>query len=177
MATTAAAAPDLSLHISPPSPPDDARSSDMLFSKQTLCLGLVQTTTAAAAHDQDGQCDDVQQQQRLHQPSQIQRFKKTSSSSAALLSAGGGTTRSGNGNSGGGKRSSRAPRMRWTTALHAHFVHAVELLGGHESTLSSTRRPCCLPSIYTFSPMFCSIVSQSINCASVRWSYAFAVNI
>ncbi|THU52329.1 hypothetical protein C4D60_Mb10t02870 [Musa balbisiana] len=31
-----------------------------------------------------------------------------------------------------GKRSSRAPRMRWTTSLHAHFVHAVELLGGHE---------------------------------------------
>ncbi|PWZ21648.1 putative transcription factor KAN2 [Zea mays] len=30
------------------------------------------------------------------------------------------------------KRSSRAPRMRWTTALHARFVHAVELLGGHE---------------------------------------------
>ncbi|RWV97023.1 hypothetical protein GW17_00040215 [Ensete ventricosum] len=32
----------------------------------------------------------------------------------------------------GRSRSSRAPRMRWTTALHAHFVHAVELLGGHE---------------------------------------------
>ncbi|XP_010255047.1 PREDICTED: probable transcription factor KAN4 isoform X2 [Nelumbo nucifera] len=32
----------------------------------------------------------------------------------------------------GGKRSIRAPRMRWTTTLHAHFVHAVELLGGHE---------------------------------------------
>ncbi|XP_078430802.1 putative transcription factor KAN4 isoform X2 [Wolffia australiana] len=31
-----------------------------------------------------------------------------------------------------GKKSSRAPRMRWTSALHAHFVHAVELLGGHE---------------------------------------------
>ncbi|CAL9771880.1 unnamed protein product, partial [Musa acuminata subsp. burmannicoides] len=31
-----------------------------------------------------------------------------------------------------GKRSSRAPRMRWTTSLHAHFVHAVDLLGGHE---------------------------------------------
>ncbi|XP_074556153.1 putative transcription factor KAN4 [Curcuma longa] len=30
------------------------------------------------------------------------------------------------------KRSIRAPRMRWTTTLHAHFVHAVELLGGHE---------------------------------------------
>ncbi|OEL30280.1 putative transcription factor KAN4 [Dichanthelium oligosanthes] len=33
---------------------------------------------------------------------------------------------------GGSKRSARAPRMRWTTALHARFVHAVELLGGHE---------------------------------------------
>nr|DAD46879.1 TPA_asm: hypothetical protein HUJ06_016816 [Nelumbo nucifera] len=33
----------------------------------------------------------------------------------------------------GGKRCVRAPRMRWTTTLHAHFVHAVELLGGHES--------------------------------------------
>ncbi|ERN17690.1 hypothetical protein AMTRI_Chr13g124900 [Amborella trichopoda] len=32
----------------------------------------------------------------------------------------------------GSKRSMRAPRMRWTTTLHAHFVHAVELLGGHE---------------------------------------------
>lgn len=32
----------------------------------------------------------------------------------------------------GSKRSVRAPRMRWTTALHARFVHAVDLLGGHE---------------------------------------------
>uniref|UniRef100_A0A7N0UMQ5 Myb-like domain-containing protein n=1 Tax=Kalanchoe fedtschenkoi TaxID=63787 RepID=A0A7N0UMQ5_KALFE len=31
-----------------------------------------------------------------------------------------------------GKRSLRAPRMRWTSTLHARFVHAVELLGGHE---------------------------------------------
>ncbi|KAG6577730.1 putative transcription factor KAN2, partial [Cucurbita argyrosperma subsp. sororia] len=30
------------------------------------------------------------------------------------------------------KRSIRAPRMRWTTTLHARFVHAVEFLGGHE---------------------------------------------
>lgn len=137
----AMAAPDLSLHISPPSPPD-ARSSGgggghqanhetgVFFSKQTLCLGLVETKMATA--QQDGQCDIQQQQQRLHQPSQIQRFKK--GSSAALSE---GTTRSGNGGSGGGKRSSRAPRMRWTTALHAHFVHAVELLGGHESTFFS----------------------------------------
>ncbi|VVA26454.1 PREDICTED: mRNAion [Prunus dulcis] len=27
----------------------------------------------------------------------------------------------------------KAPRMRWTTTLHARFVHAVNLLGGHES--------------------------------------------
>ncbi|CAI0558730.1 unnamed protein product [Linum tenue] len=33
---------------------------------------------------------------------------------------------------GGGRRSVRAPRMRWTTTLHAHFVHAVQLLGGHQ---------------------------------------------
>jgi SHAQKYF class myb-like DNA-binding protein len=26
----------------------------------------------------------------------------------------------------------RAPRMRWTSTLHEHFVRAVELLGGHE---------------------------------------------
>ncbi|XP_030524699.1 probable transcription factor KAN2 isoform X2 [Rhodamnia argentea] len=32
----------------------------------------------------------------------------------------------------GAKRGTRAPRMRWTTTLHARFVHAVELLGGHE---------------------------------------------
>ncbi|CAN6465721.1 unnamed protein product [Victoria cruziana] len=30
------------------------------------------------------------------------------------------------------KKSMRAPRMRWTSTLHARFVHAVELLGGHE---------------------------------------------
>ncbi|XP_042473520.1 probable transcription factor KAN2 isoform X2 [Zingiber officinale] len=30
------------------------------------------------------------------------------------------------------RRSIRAPRMRWTSTLHARFVHAVELLGGHE---------------------------------------------
>ncbi|XWS48211.1 hypothetical protein CRYUN_Cryun13aG0054900 [Craigia yunnanensis] len=30
------------------------------------------------------------------------------------------------------KRNMRAPRMRWTSSLHARFVHAVELLGGYE---------------------------------------------
>ncbi|KAL4566303.1 hypothetical protein LXL04_030417 [Taraxacum kok-saghyz] len=32
----------------------------------------------------------------------------------------------------GVRRSARAPRMRWTSTLHAHFIHAVQLLGGHE---------------------------------------------
>jgi hypothetical protein len=30
------------------------------------------------------------------------------------------------------RRGMRAPRMRWTSTLHGRFVHAVELLGGHE---------------------------------------------
>ncbi|XP_065851545.1 transcription repressor KAN1-like [Euphorbia lathyris] len=30
------------------------------------------------------------------------------------------------------KRNMRAPRMRWTSSLHSRFVHAVQLLGGHE---------------------------------------------
>ncbi|KAE9600210.1 hypothetical protein Lal_00045800 [Lupinus albus] len=30
------------------------------------------------------------------------------------------------------KKNMRAPRMRWTSSLHARFIHAVELLGGHE---------------------------------------------
>ena len=142
------AATDLSLHISPPSPPDAGSSggheTQGFFAKPKLCLGLeTATATATATQQQDGQCCDVQHQQRLHQPSQIQRFKK-SSSSAALS---GGTTRSGNNGSGGGKRSSRAPRMRWTTALHAHFVHAVELLGGHESTCSRNSRSSLFPSL------------------------------
>lgn len=40
----------------------------------------------------------------------------------------------------GSKRSIRAPRMRWTTTLHAHFVHAVQLLGGHESMSKTNSR-------------------------------------
>ncbi|KAM7517117.1 hypothetical protein LguiA_006700 [Lonicera macranthoides] len=38
----------------------------------------------------------------------------------------------------GARRSVRAPRMRWTSMLHAHFVHAVQLLGGHESGQGKT---------------------------------------
>ncbi|EFJ34794.1 hypothetical protein SELMODRAFT_405704 [Selaginella moellendorffii] len=36
------------------------------------------------------------------------------------------------------KRSARAQRMRWTSNLHAHFVKAVERLGGHERATPKT---------------------------------------
>ena len=121
------ATPDLSLHIRPPSPV--ATAGEMQAVEPRLLLGLELDTAAApvaavmkaddAAAQRHGGLQQVQQQQqqrRLHQPSQTAHgFKKSS------------------GGAGGGRRSARAPRMRWTTALHAHFVHAVELLGGHES--------------------------------------------
>lgn len=48
----------------------------------------------------------------------------------------------------GVKRSIRAPRMRWTTALHAHFVHAVQLLGGHESkSVQDSKRRLCMKTL------------------------------
>lgn len=50
------------------------------------------------------------------------------------------------------RRSVRAPRMRWTTTLHARFVHAVELLGGHESMLILLIPFLCI--IYLFSLSF-----------------------
>uniref|UniRef100_A0ACD6A707 Uncharacterized protein n=1 Tax=Avena sativa TaxID=4498 RepID=A0ACD6A707_AVESA len=119
---TVAAAPDLSLQISPPSPTSTA-GDEMGSSEEStkLCLGL----DMAAATQRNDHSDH---QQRLHQPSQIPKFKKSSCDSQAGSS--GGAAKSGTG--GGGKKSSRAPRMRWTTALHAHFVQAVQLLGGHE---------------------------------------------
>jgi hypothetical protein len=46
------------------------------------------------------------------------------------------------------KRSMRAPRMRWTSTLHARFVHAVELLGGHESACRAPLPPTT-PELHT----------------------------
>jgi hypothetical protein len=145
MAASVTTAPDLSLHIGPPSPSDARRSVEGdtchetgLNDEPILCLGLDTATTDMAHQDSvhSGLCDI--QKQRLHHPGQTQRFKKSSTSGSQTLSEG--SMRSG---SGGGKRSSRAPRMRWTTALHAHFVHAVELLGGHESMFDrSSHQPC-----------------------------------
>ena len=128
---TAAAAPDLSLHISPPSATNIGGDEMAIAAESTkLFLGLDMAT--AQRNDQSDH------QQRLHQPSQIPRFKKSSCDSQAGSS--GSAARSGSG--AGGKKSSRAPRMRWTTALHAHFVQAVQLLGGHESTFMQMNSIC-----------------------------------
>ena len=120
------ATPDLSLHISPPSSAE-AGGEMQAVEPRLLLLGLELDMAAApppavmktgdAAAQRHGGLQQVQRRRRpLHQPSQTAHgFKKSS------------------GGAGGGRRSARAPRMRWTTALHAHFVHAVELLGGHES--------------------------------------------
>nr|CAB3466353.1 unnamed protein product [Digitaria exilis] len=125
MSTTASgvmttAAPDLSLHISPPSPAAAAGGGEMQAAEPRLLLGRLELGTAAK------KTDDAAAPPRhgglIHQV--LQRPNQTTHGGFKKSSGGGG---------GGGRRgSARAPRMRWTTALHAHFVHAVELLGGHE---------------------------------------------
>ncbi|RWW21585.1 hypothetical protein GW17_00014256 [Ensete ventricosum] len=127
--------PDLSLHISPPSVSVDGASMlgafgveagtisgrregdmgqdqallqndhgrELKHAEPRLSLGLQSPGSSLSNHHE-----------KLHRP-QICGFKRSSRSAH------------------GGKRSVRAPRMRWTSTLHAHFVHAVKLLGGHES--------------------------------------------
>ncbi|WOK99613.1 putative transcription factor RL9 isoform X2 [Canna indica] len=131
--------PDLSLHICPPASisVDDvdgasmmgvffgdhnsaasnsaSSESDISHGEPRLSLGLEAPGSSLAAggyHDRQRHHHHLRQD-HLRQP-QIHGFKRNSRSSN------------------GRKRSIRAPRMRWTTTLHAHFVHAVELLGGHE---------------------------------------------
>ncbi|EMS68606.1 putative transcription factor KAN4 [Triticum urartu] len=113
---TTAIAPDLSLHISPPLP--DAVVGD----DGEVRLGLHEVASKRYRGLEE----------MLHQPNKAHGFKKSScpavGGSAVARPA-----------AGGRKRSSRAPRMRWTTALHAHFVRAVELLGGHGRRSSPSR--------------------------------------
>ncbi|CAD5193958.1 unnamed protein product [Musa acuminata subsp. malaccensis] len=134
--------PDLSLHISPPSISVDGASAMGVFfgahnssaptnsgssesnmsldqaflnrdrgretghAEPTLSLGLQAPASSLTNHH------DCHHHHHLHHP-QIYGFKRNPRPAR-------------------GKKSLRAPRMRWTTTLHAHFVHAVELLGGHE---------------------------------------------
>ncbi|XP_037439538.1 probable transcription factor KAN4 [Triticum dicoccoides] len=106
---TKAVAPDLSLHISPPSPGTAVGDN-----------GEVRLWLHEAAAKRHRGLEEM-----LHQPNKAHAFKKSSCPAVG----GGAVARPA---AGGRKRSSRAPRMRWTTTLHAHFVRAVELLGGHE---------------------------------------------
>lgn len=77
------------------------------FHEPTLSLGFAQVPIGR----------NVQYHQHQHYQPQIfgREFKRSSRMNIS-----------------GVKRSVRAPRMRWTSTLHAHFVHAVQLLGGHE---------------------------------------------
>jgi hypothetical protein len=46
-------------------------------------------------------------------------------------------------------RSMRAPRMRWTSTLHQHFVNAVESLGGHQRKYPLSSPPCLCSCSYS----------------------------
>ncbi|KAG6403160.1 hypothetical protein SASPL_135377 [Salvia splendens] len=110
--TNASAAPDLSLHISPPA-------------KTTYCAGDPSSHSTSSGSDlshenvifHTNQVVEPEPTLRLgldrhcHRPQMYggREFKRSST-----------------------RKNVRAPRMRWTSTLHAHFVHAVELLGGHE---------------------------------------------
>ncbi|KAJ8541051.1 hypothetical protein K7X08_001867 [Anisodus acutangulus] len=76
----------------------------------TLSLGFAQVNVQHHHHHHH--------QHQYHQHYQPQIYGRDFKRSSRLIS--------------GVKRSVRAPRMRWTSTLHAHFVHTVQLLGGHE---------------------------------------------
>uniref|UniRef100_A0A7N0TFZ5 Uncharacterized protein n=1 Tax=Kalanchoe fedtschenkoi TaxID=63787 RepID=A0A7N0TFZ5_KALFE len=63
----------------------------------------------------------------------------------------------------------RAPRMRWTNSLHASFVHAVELLGGHETTRLSSSRARVLKK--TFEPSSSIDFLGSSSTSRIRAEY------
>lgn len=135
--------PDLSLQISPPSTsisttasmrkaflldhhdsmadsPSSSSSNtsqNPTYNEPTLSLTLNTSMPDPAQSKSSGMVDLARNNFYNHQDQRPRMYKLKKSS------------RSGQ----GGKRSIRAPRMRWTTALHARFVHAVQLLGGHES--------------------------------------------
>lgn len=140
--------PDLSLQISPPSASDFETkevSCDGLIIRKPLCNNRSPTTESGSSgsdlshengfHHPLGLSDHHQptlslgfemadlrnHPHRHHHDHQPQIYGREFKRSARFIS--------------GVKRSVRAPRMRWTTTLHAHFVHAVELLGGHESNI------------------------------------------
>ncbi|GMI91214.1 KANADI 4, ABERRANT TESTA SHAPE [Hibiscus trionum] len=144
--------PDLSLQISPPSVSDckaKEMAYDVLSGKTTFYSDRSSTTDSGSSGSDlsrengygnpglgepmlslgfevaDLGSRHLQQPRNLHQhhhqqqPYQPQIYGRDFKRNARMIN-------------GAVKRSVRAPRMRWTTTLHAHFVHAVQLLGGHE---------------------------------------------
>jgi hypothetical protein len=78
-------------------------------------------------------------------------LQETNNSAAGLrVGGGGGGSRFMSSSKFPSKRSMRAPRMRWTTNLHQHFVHAVDLLGGHERNSLSLSLSLSLVMIFCF---------------------------
>ncbi|CAA6657769.1 unnamed protein product [Spirodela intermedia] len=125
---TGALLPDLTLQISPPALSASETWNDggyngfmraeMIGERNSAISsggGLISSHLGGFLHHDHLQHQHQLQHYFLHHPQIIGReFKRNSRSTLS------------------GKRNIRAPRMRWTSALHAHFVHAVELLGGHE---------------------------------------------
>jgi hypothetical protein len=135
--------PNLSLQISPPAASPAAAASDApaTYSEGSDEVGFFANPSFGAeppppglslglATPARGDNDDATGRRGHLQPPQGCAFKRAASSSS--LPAGSKS-----------KRSARAPRMRWTTALHARFVHAVGLLGGHESKQLYAVLPTC----------------------------------
>jgi hypothetical protein len=80
-------------------------------------------------------------------------------------------------------RSVRAPRMRWTSTLHQHFVNAVESLGGHQrkyplSLFSSCLCSCSYSAVlflfYFFSFLFL-FLSFYCSCFAVFFYFLFFI--
>ncbi|KAF7829189.1 putative transcription factor KAN2 [Senna tora] len=132
------AQPDLSLQISPPNPNTKATSNNWSWRKQKdeVDLGLwkrgldssstIKTSTlipAPHAHHNNNKFHHPLLFQHQHQEQVggflrgIPLYQHNPSRFLSRFPP---------------KRSIRAPRMRWTSSLHARFVHAVQLLGGHE---------------------------------------------
>ncbi|XP_042016692.1 probable transcription factor KAN4 isoform X2 [Salvia splendens] len=113
----ASAAPDLSLHISPPtSSTADSGSSGGGSGSDLSHENVIFHTNQVAKPEPTLRLglDPKRQPRHRHQHHRPlmhggRDFKRSST-----------------------RKNVRAPRMRWTSTLHAHFVHAVELLGGHE---------------------------------------------
>ncbi|KAK3015142.1 hypothetical protein RJ639_006292 [Escallonia herrerae] len=146
--TSASTLPDLSLQISPPSSYTDQNSrtdsgsseSDLShenglfhptqrghynkfgFVDPTLSLGFEMAAEATGAAQNPPrvplQVPNIRNFQHHHQHYHPQIYGRDFKRSSRIVN--------------GVKRSVRAPRMRWTSTLHAHFVRAVQLLGGHE---------------------------------------------